>query len=341
MKNDIVLITGISGWIAQFCAVELLKQGFHVRGSLRNMDRQDEVINAVSKEVEIKDNLTFCQLDLLHDHGWDDAMKDCTYVLHLASPFIIEEPNHPDDLIRPAVEGTMRALTAAQKANVKRVVVTSSIISMMAHLKTGVFNTSNWTDLTSTNITSYARSKTIAEKKAWEFYHNQSKSGHQIELVTINPGGVLGPTLNNDLDSASIKFCVQLLKKEMPGIPNVGLPMVDVRDVAQHHVAAMVHPEANGNRYISAQSESTTFLSLAEILKENGYDVPTKKVPAFLIKFMALFDKEAKGMVPLLNKSVSCDNSATVAAFNWQPRPIKTTILDMAKSVQAVLDQSS
>ena len=339
MKNNTVLVTGISGWIAQFCAVELLKQGFHVRGSLRDMSRQHEVKQAISTAVDINNNLSFCKLDLLDDNGWDSAMENCTYALHVASPFIIEEPNHPDDLIRPAKEGTLRALTAAQKANVKRVIVTSSIIAMMAHLNSGSFDPSHWTDLSSNNITSYARSKTIAEKVAWEFFNNQNKTGHQIELVTINPGGVLGPTLSSDIDGASLKFCAQLLTKQMPGIPNVGLPMVDVRDVAQHHVAAMLHPEANGNRYISAQSESTTFLSLAEILKANGYDVPTKKVPAFLIKFMALFDKEAKGMVPLLNKSVSCDNSATVAAFNWQPRPIKTTILDMAKTVQKVLEQ--
>ena len=339
MKKNIVLITGISGWIAQFCAVELIKKGFHVRGSLRNMQRQNEVTTAISTAVEIADNLSFCKLDILHDDGWDAAMENCTYVMHVASPFIIEEPNHPDDLIRPAEEGTIRALTAAQKAKVNRVVVTSSIIAMMAHLTKGQFDPTHWTDLSSNNITSYARSKTIAEKKAWDFFNNQTSNEHQIELVTINPGGVMGPTLSDDIEGASLNFCAQLLTKKMPGIPNVGLPMVDVRDVAKHHVAAMLHPDANGKRYISAQSESTPFLNIAQLLKKHGYDVPTKKVPSFVIKLLALFDKEAKGMVPLLNKSISCDNSSTVSAFNWTPESLETTIIDMAKSVQKVLNK--
>ena len=152
-----VLITGISGWIAQFCAVELIKEGFFVRGSLRSMQRQQEVIEALSKEVDTTNNLEFCELDLTKDNGWDEAMTDCCYVLHVASPFIINEPKHESELIEPAVEGTLRALKAAKKANVKRVVLTSSIVAMFAHLKR-YFHPKTWTEINGKNkINSYQK----------------------------------------------------------------------------------------------------------------------------------------------------------------------------------------
>ena len=159
--RETVLITGISGWIAQFCALELLKNGYKVKGSLRDLERREEVTKALKDYIKDKDQLIFCQLDLLKDQGWDEACKGCKYVLHVASPFTVEEPKNEDELILPAKEGTLRALESAKKAGVKRIIITSSIAAMYAHMKNGVFSEKSWTDLNSTSISTYQKSKTI------------------------------------------------------------------------------------------------------------------------------------------------------------------------------------
>jgi len=335
-----VLVTGISGWIAQFCAAELLKQGYHVKGSLRSTYREEEVKKALAPFISEASQLSFCELDLCKDNGWNEEMKGCDYVLHVASPYVMKEPKDSNELISPAKEGTLRALKAAQKAGVKRVVLTSSVAAMCAHMKQGQFSESTWTDLSSNQPNIYQRSKTIAEKAAWDFYNNQ-EGDHKIELVVINPGAVMGPTLSEDLDGVSLGFCAGLISGKLPGIPNVNFVMVDVRDVANHHVQAMTLPEANGKRFVSAHAQPQSFLAIAQMLNQQGYKkVPTKKVPDFIIKFMSLFDREAKSMAKFLNLTVSCDNSQTIKLFNWNPIPIETTIADMGKTVQSFLSKT-
>ena len=336
-EKETVLITGISGWIAQYCAIELIKAGYHVRGSLRSMDRQQEVIDALSKEVDPIKALEFCKLDLLKDDGWDEAMAGCTYAMHIASPFYIKEPKDESELIKPAKEGTLRAMKAAKKAKLKRIVVTSSVVAMSAHLKEGVATPDTWTDINQ-QVNTYQRSKTVAEKAAWEFIKNQ-KGDHQLELTVINPGGVMGPALSDNIDCESLSICTKLMTGKMPGIPNFSIVMVDVRDVAMHHLQAMTLPEANNKRIMSCLRKPTPFIELATILKDAGFKVPTNKVPTLLLKFLALFDREAKGMLPLLERQVECDNSETIELFNWTPRPLKETFIDMAKSIQSVLDK--
>ena len=336
-EKETVLITGISGWIAQYCAIELIKAGYHVRGSLRSMERQQEVIDALSKEVDPTKALEFCKLDLLKDDGWDDAMAGCTYAMHIASPFYVKEPKDENELIKPAKEGTLRAMKAAKKAKVKRIVVTSSVVAMSAHLKEGIATPDTWTDINE-KVNTYQRSKTIAEKAAWEFIKNQ-KGDHQLELTVINPGGVMGPALSDDIDCESLSICTKLMTGKMPGIPNFSIVMVDVRDVAMHHLQAMTLPEANNKRIMSCLRQPTPFIELATILKDAGFKVPTNKVPTLLLKFLALFDREAKGMVPLLDRKVECDNSETISLFNWKPRPLKETFIEMANSIQLVLDK--
>lgn len=338
MSKENVLITGISGWIAQFCAVELLKNGYNVRGSLRNISRQQEIINAISKEIDPKDNLTFCKLDLLDDEGWNDAMKDCSYVMHIASPFVIASQKNEDDLIKPAVDGTLRALKAADKAGIKRFVITSSLVSIFSHLKTGKCTPETWTDLSDSELTAYQKSKTLAEKAAWDYIKN---SNSKMELTSVNPGAVLGPTLSDDIYGESLNICAELLTGKMPGIPNLSIPMVDVRDVATHHFKAMTVKEAKNKRYISALSTPTPFMEFAKTLSKNGFKVPTKKVPTLLLKFLSIFDRKARGMVPILDRYVECDNSATIKDFNWQPIPLEQTFIDMANSVQAVLNKKN
>ena len=181
-----VLLTGISGYIANHCAAELLKQGFSVRGSLRDMSKAEKVIEAIKKEVNPEDNLEFCELDLLEDKGWDKAMIGCDYLLHVASPFINIEPKDANLYIKPAVEGTKRALEAAKKAGVKRVVLTSSMVSMLGDANQSQnVNESTWTNVNAKNVSAYAKSKTLAEKFAWDFIKSQNKESF-MELVVVN-----------------------------------------------------------------------------------------------------------------------------------------------------------
>ena len=332
-----VLITGISGWLAQFCAVEALRKGYQVRGSLRNLKRISEVEAVLAPFVSQKNQLTFVELDLTEDNGWDSAMSECKYVLHVASPYVVAEPKDQNDLILPAKEGTLRALTHAKKHGVKRLVLTSSCVAMNAHMSHGEFNHESWSDLNSSFVNAYQHSKTIAEQAAWEYYHQQDED-HKLELAVINPGAIIGPTLNDDLESASLKFITTLLQGKLPGLPNVHANMVDVRDVAEHHLKAMTLPEAEGKRFISAQAHPESFLKLAQILQNHGFQkVTTRRVPTFLLKLLSFFDREAKGMLGWVDTKLTCDISQTVNILGWTPTPTERSIIDMAESIKRVL----
>ena len=281
-----VLVTGISGYIGNHCAVELLKNGYSVRGSLRDLSKSEETIKAIKKEITPNDNLDFCKLDLLKDDGWDEAMKGCQYVLHVASPYINFEPKDENLYIKPALEGTNRALKAAKKAGVKRFIVTSSMVAMMGDADKSInLNHKSWTNLEAKNVTAYMKSKTLAEKSAWKFIENQ-KDGKKMELVVINPGPVFGPTLSGNLDGASMVLFKKMIEGKMPMVPKAALNMSDVRDIAKIHMLALENKNANGKRFIVTTEKPYKFQELAQILKSNGYNkVSTIQAPNFLLKF--------------------------------------------------------
>ena len=217
--NKKVLLTGISGYIGNHCAVELLKNGYSVRGSVRSLSKSDKVIDAIKTEVDPKDNLEFCELDLLSDDGWDDAMKGCEFVMHVASPFINIEPKDENEYIRPALDGTMRALDAAKRAGIKRVVLTSSMVSMLGNADKSIkVDSETWTNVEAKNVSAYAKSKTLAEQAAWDFINAQQDTP-KMELAVVNPGPVFGPTLSGDLSGASMGMFKQMMVGKMPMVP--------------------------------------------------------------------------------------------------------------------------
>jgi dihydroflavonol-4-reductase len=333
-----VLVTGISGFVGQHCAAELLKNGYAVRGSVRSLSRTAEVENGIKNEIDPKGNLTFCELDLMKDEGWDIAMEGCDYVLHVASPFVVKAPKDENKLIKPAVDGTLRALKAAKIAGVKRVVLTSSTASMQGG-RYGIvhLNQDSWTDVNEKSVTAYFKSKTLAEKAAWDFIKNQ-KGNEKLELVVINPGPIYGPTLTGNLQSESMDFFKKLISGKVPMLPKADSVMSDVRDIAYIHVKALENEKANGHRYIVTTEASHNFQEIAQILKSNGYSkVSTLMAPTFLLKFMANFDDEAKGMLPFIGNTIEADISATKNTFNWEPISFKKTVLDTASSVQKYL----
>ena len=334
-----VLVTGASGFIAEHCIIELLKNGYSVKGSLRSMNREQEVRDAVKTETD-DTKLEFCKLDLLEDDGWEDAMWDCDYLMHVASPFVIEDPKDENELIKPAKEGTLRALNAAKKAGIKRVVLTSSVAAVNSHMMSGTSDHTTWTDINSKYVTPYQKSKTIAEKAAWDFYNNQDSS-NKMEMAVINPGGVMGPQLGNDLGGASTQIVSQLISGKFPMIPALSFPFIDVRDVAILHLKAMTTPEADGKRFIAAHSEPTWMYQVAEVLSAAGYEkIKLKKAPSFMLKLIGLFDNKTKSLVPMLDKYVPCDNSQTVKILNWKPMPWEQAFIEHAKSIEAIKDKA-
>ena len=334
-----VLVTGASGFIAEHCIIELLKNGYSVKGSLRTMSREQEVRDAVKTETDDA-KLEFCKLDLLDDDGWEEAMRDCDYLMHVASPFVIEDPKDENELIKPAKEGTLRALNAAKKAGIKRVVLTSSVAAVNSHMMSGNSDHTTWTDINSKYVTPYQKSKTIAEKAAWDFYNNQDNS-NKMELTVINPGGVMGPQLGNDLGGASTQIVSQLISGKFPMIPALSFPFIDVRDVAILHLKAMTTPEADGKRFIAAHSEPTWMYEVAEVLSAAGYEkIKLKKAPSFMLKLIGFFDNKTKSLVPMLDKYVPCDNSQTVKILNWKPMPWEQAFIEHAKSIEVIKDKA-
>ena len=333
-----VLLTGISGYIGNHCAVELLKNGYSVRGSVRSLSKKEKVIESISKEIDPKDNLEFCELDLLKDKGWDRAMEGCEFVLHVASPFIMIEPKDENEYIKPAVDGTLRALEAAKKSGVKRVVLTSSMVSMLENADRSIdIDYNSWTNVKAKNISAYAKSKTLAERSAWDFIKKQNKE-NPLQLSVVNPGPVFGPTLSGNLEGASMGMFRNMILGKMPMVPKSSINMSDVRDVAKIHVLALENKNANGKRFIVTTEKPYAFQELAQILKSNGFDkVSTKLAPNFLIKFIGNFDREARSMRAFIGKTYNGNVSSTMETFDWKPRIFEETVLDTAKSIEGLI----
>jgi dihydroflavonol-4-reductase len=328
-----VLVTGGSGFLGGWCAIELLRGGYTVRTTVRSLSREPQVRAAIRSEVDADDRLTVLAADLTSDDGWPEAVDGCDYVLHVASPFPPKQPKDPDELIVPAREGTLRVLRASLDAGVKRVVVTSSVAAI--RLSDGAasrpLDEGDWTDPNSPGLTPYIRSKTIAERAAWDLVREH---GDEDRLAVVNPGAIIGPVLNDDL-SYSLQM-VQRLLGGMPGVPRLGFSLVDVRDVADLEIKAMTAPEAGGQRFIAA----TKFLWMAEAgevlrerLGEAAAKVPTRTVPNVLVRMMALFDPGIRSVIGGLGKRTELSSEKARSSLGWSPRPIEDTIAETGESL--------
>jgi len=331
-----VLVTGASGFIAIHCIIQLLEQGYQVRGTLRSMNRESELRKTLAKFVQADDRLTFVQADLLEDAGWADAMRGCDYVLHVASPFPLGTPKDENDLIRPAREGTLRVLRAAADNGVKRVVLTSSNAAVSAghpRAKTH-FDESDWSLPDSPTIDPYSKSKTLAERAAWEFMDNLPK-GHSLELAVINPGLVLGP-LPDTHQRTSGELIQQLLSGKLPGLARIQFTGVDVRDVASAHLAAMITPEAAGQRFICIGQQfwiSEVAVILNQHFGARGYKVNTTLLPSWIIYIVALFIKPVRLTLRSLDKETHVDTTLIRKTLNWKPRSLEEMVVSMAESM--------
>lgn len=338
MSQHIVL-TGASGFIAKHIVLELLRRGYRVRGTVRSMERGEQVRAAVRPHLDdpavADSHLTFVELDLTRDEGWAEALEGADALLHTASPFPMAQPDNEDEVIRPAVDGTLRALRAARAAGVDRVVLTSSMAAIMekdAPHNGAAYTPEDWSDVNSSRISAYSKSKTLAEQAAWRFV---SEEAPEMKLTAINPGLVLGPALDERYGT-SLQLVERVLRSKDPMLPNFGLPAVDVRDVAKMHVSALSTPEAEGERLI-AVSDFLWFPQMAQIVAKAYPDrkITTRRAPNLLIRVLALFDREVRTVVPALDVHRNIDNSRTGKVLDMTFRPLEEAVRASAESIIA------
>jgi dihydroflavonol-4-reductase len=324
---DLVLLTGASGFIAKHVAVRLLNAGYDVLGTVRRLDRADEVRTAVAPHLTAgAGTLSFVQADLEAEAGWADAVAGVVAVVHTASPFPITQPKNPALLIRPAVEGTERVLKAAAAAGVERVVLTSSVVAVLNEAKRDTLqDDADWCDITLPSTTPYAKSKTLAERAAWAL-----AKARGLKLTTINPGLVLGPPLDEHYGS-SLGLIERLLRGKDPMLPDFGLPVVDVRDVAEMHLRALQRPETAGKRYL-ASSGSMAMIDMGRALKA-AYPtrrIPTREAPTFLLRLLALVDPQVRSILPKLGHLERVSNARAVQEMGMEFTAPKAALLASA-----------
>ncbi len=334
--QPLVLVTGASGFIALHCIVQLLEAGYPVRGTLRTPAREGEVRETVARQVDAGDRLSFVTADLTADDGWAGAVAGAGFVLHVASPFILKPPKHEDDLIVPARDGALRVLRAAAAAGVKRVVMTSSMAAIAyGHGRTGDrrYDEADWSNIDGEDIGAYEKSKTIAERAAWDFIASAAAGG--LELVAINPGLVLGPVLNAD-PGTSAEIIQRLMTRQLPACPRIGFAVVDVRDVAAAHLAAMTADNAAGLRFCCTNGFAW-IRDIADVLAKHyagrGYRVPTRRMPDWLFRGAALFDPTLRLVVKSLGRKSEISNARILEVLDWQPRALDEMSIAMADSL--------
>ena len=333
--SDRVLLTGISGFLGGHVALQLLNAGYTVRGSLRNLGKADKVRDTLARAGADISRLEFVALDLMDDAGWREAAEGCRYVQHTASPFVLKIPDDKMELIGPAVEGTTRALNAANAAGAERIVLTSSMAAIAyGHDKarTAPFTEDDWTDLHGRGVNFYQESKTLAERRAWEI---MERAGRREALAVINPSGIFGPLLDEDPGTSAI-LIQRLLNGSVPALPRIPITIIDVRDVAAAHVAAMTAPEAGGRRFPMAE-RTLSFKQVADLLAEHYPQkrIPRRQMPDWAVRLYGLFDRDVRGNLGELGVAKQLDSRGAIALLGRKLTPAPEAVLATAETLLA------
>lgn len=324
-RKSIVLVTGVGGFLGGHVALQLLQQGYSVRGTIRRMTKASAIM---SRFQSFADNMDLVQ-DLDNDKGCDDAVSGCDYVIHTASPFPSGAVRDEAGLIRTAREGALRVLRASHHVGVKRVVLTSSIAATNHGNGHAPFSERDWTNVESKRATPYYKSKTLAERAAWAFVEERG-----LPLVVINPGLILGPLIGNDFGS-SVGLIWRLMNGKFTSLPRYGCSIVDVRDVALAHVRAMIEPAAVGHRFIVGGRVflmKDLSLALAQAFPEYTSRLPTAELPDWFVRILALIDADARTIVNEVGRDLSIDTSKAGRMLQWHPRSEEETIRGCAQA---------
>ena len=335
--DQLVLVTGGSGFLAQWCIIDLLAAGYRVRTTVRSLKREAEVRAALQTGgAQRLDSLTFVEADLLHDAAWPPAVDGCAFVLHVASPFPISQPRDENELIVPAREGTLRVLRASKAAGVRRVVITSSFAAVgYGHPpQAEPFTEETWTNAQSPSCSAYVKSKAIAERAAWDWHKAE---GGAMELAVVNPVGVFGPVLSAD-HSTSTTIVSMMLDGGLPALPDLTFGAVDVRDCAALHLLAMTHPEAKGERFLCcADAPMLSLYDIATLLKAKrpaeASRVSTRRLPSWIVRVLALVSGEMNTMKSELGTNKSMTNAKARIKLGWTARSAEESVLATADSL--------
>lgn len=336
MSGELVLVTGGSGFVGAHCILQLLSAGHRVRTTVRSLAREADVRAMLQAGgAPSTEALSFVAADLTADAGWPEAVTGCQFVLHVASPFPAAAPRHEDELIVPARQGALRVLRAARDAGVKRVVLTSSFaaIGYGQEVTDRPFSEDDWTNPNADHVIAYTKSKTLAERAAWDFL---AREGGALELSVVNPVAVFGPVLGPDY-STSIQIVQRLLDGALPALPRVSFGVVDVRDVADLHLRAMTHPAAKGQRFLAVAGEFMSIQQIAQLLKAKMGDaarrVPTRVLPDWLLRVVSLFSPTVAQVVPELGKHKKASNDKARRLLGWAPRSNEDAVMATAESL--------
>ena len=327
-----ILVTGANGFIAKHIILELLKNNYKVRGTVRNISFSETIKSDIKKYFDSSFDIEFFKASLDSDKGWDEAVSGCDVILHTASPFPKKKPQNESDLINPAKEGTLRVLNAAKQNLVERVIITSSNAAVYdgnKHLTE--FDEKNWTNINVKGVSAYTKSKTIAERAAWDFVVKNPL----IKLSTINPVLVWGPAIGNHSNSTSLIICRMLMNKEMPMIPRMKVPLVDVRDVAKAHISSIENDNSIGNRFLLC--ENTYWMKDISLkMKKMGYNSPIIVAPDFVIKFLSNFDSTLKEASSKLGYDYSIKSNQAKNILSFDPIKVEKTIEDTCIYLQSL-----
>lgn len=320
--KETVLVTGGTGFVGRQLIFQLLQKGYQVKTTIRNLTNKESLISSLKANgIESLEDLSFAQAELTKDDHWEQIMNGCKYVLSVASPVFFDVPQNEQEAIRPSVEGILRVLKFAKKADVKRVVMTSNFGAVgFSHTDTTTqTNEEDWTDIRLKGLSVYEKSKTLAERAAWDFI---AREGESLEFVTINPVAILGPSLDAHF-SGSFHLLENLLNGSMKVVPNIPLNVVDVRDVADLHIRAMTHPMAKGHRFIASADGQISIQEIATLLKKHlpevSQKVSSKKLPDWILSFASLFNAKAKEGVMLRNVNRNISNQKAKTLLGWTP----------------------
>ena len=322
MKN--ICVTGASGFVAMALISELVKKGHIVTGTLRDLSSAKQIKTDIESHLGQSVEINFVKADLTKDDGWVDAFKDCDAVMHIASPFPAKTPKNPDDVLIPAIQGTKRVLKKALESKVNRVIMTSSNAAIwFGNFDQTHYNHETWTNVDHKAIDTYTKSKTLAEKAAWAFV----KENPELKLTSINPSVVWGPGVGNHLNKTSIGFFKMLVKKEMPVVPNMKVPFVDIRDVVKMHINALENDKSIGKRFL-VTNDPEWMIDFCNHIRYIGYEAPNKVAPNLMMKIISFLDSSMKPSIPMLGHDYHLNTDQSKKILGFEPTANETLIKD-------------